>query len=241
VQEATIAARYVKAGSKGHNADRVEFEVSDENLAKAALSESGFEENGYTLIGGKIILMNPIQGQAYHDPEFENKLKSLIRNLAKKGVTHGKPRKRPIQFEYIDRGRRREILTRIEGDALRRKHGGSGFRDVISRAQKRNDEFIRERDEYERNRADNKKNNGGDGQDEGGSRSDAGGSVLEENKSAETQDFFTQVEGGKYRPRKDYLTNTAFTAKKKQCWRKYRQAAISYNRPHINKLMYQLL
>jgi hypothetical protein len=202
VQEATIAARYVKAGSKGHNADRVEFEVSDENLAKEALSESGFEENGYTLIGGKIILMNPIQGQEYHDPEFDNKIELLIDNLEKKGVNHGKPRKEPIQFEYIERNRRAEILTRIEGDALRFQQGGSGLRDVISRAQKRNDEFIRERDEYERNRADNKKNNGGDGQDEGGSRSDAGGSVLEENKSAETQDFFTQVEEGKHRPKK---------------------------------------
>lgn len=57
VQDATIAAREVEPKSNDHNADMYTLEVEgDTNMIIKALSEVGFDDSGYTLVGNKLYI-----------------------------------------------------------------------------------------------------------------------------------------------------------------------------------------
>ena len=154
-----------------------------------------------------------------------NQYEKLIDNLKRKGVKYGESTRHGIQSEYLDRNDRQATLAKIKADPIRQQQGGAGFRDIIAKAEQRNEKFIRERIEYENKKRSDSENNDKVRQDEAGSGTDVSGAVLDENKSAKTQDFFTEVEEGKHRPNKhlDFvLPMTALLEKVHKAWKQFK-------------------
>jgi hypothetical protein len=139
VQDSTIAGRTIESGSEFHNTDRYEVELDNQEAAMKAAAAAGFDQEGFTLTGNKIMFFNIFE---YPVEDFDNKYITFVNKYTEYGGKIGSETKSAIQSEFIDSDRRAEIITKIEGDAVQQT-GREGIRNAIQEAKPRNEEYIR--------------------------------------------------------------------------------------------------
>ena len=139
VQDSTIAGRTIESGSEFHNTDRYEVELDNQEAAMKAAADAGFDQEGFTLTGNKIMFFNIFE---YPVEDFDNKYITFVDKYTEYGGKIGSETKSAIQSEFIDSDRRAEIITKIEGDAVQQT-GREGIRNAVQEAKPRNEEYIR--------------------------------------------------------------------------------------------------
>ena len=137
VQDSTIAGRTIESGSEFHNTDRYEVELDNQEAAMKAAADAGFDQEGFTLTGNKIMFFNIFE---YPVEDFDNKYITFVDKYTEYGGKIGSETKSAIQSEFIDSDRRAEIITKIEGDAVQQT-GREGIRNAIQEAKPRNEAY----------------------------------------------------------------------------------------------------
>ena len=137
VQDSTIAGRTIESGSEFHNTDRYEVELDNQEAAMKAAADAGFDQEGFTLTGNKIMFFNIFE---YPVEDFDNKYITFVDKYTEYGGKIGSETKSAIQSEFIDSDRRAEIITKIEGNAVQQT-GREGIRNAIQEAKPRNEEY----------------------------------------------------------------------------------------------------
>jgi hypothetical protein len=137
VQDSTIAGRTIESGSEFHNTDRYEVELDNQEAAMKAAADAGFDQEGFTLTGNKIMFFNIFE---YPVEDFDNKYITFVDKYTEYGGKIGSETKSAIQSEFIDSDRRAEIITKIEGDAVQQT-GREGVRNAVQEAKPRNEAY----------------------------------------------------------------------------------------------------
>jgi hypothetical protein len=137
VQDSTIAGRTIESGSEFHNTDRYEVELDNQEAAMKAAADAGFDQEGFTLTGNKIMFFNIFE---YPVEDFDNKYVTFVDKYTEYGGKIGSETKSAIQSEFIDSDRRAEIITKIEGNAVQQT-GREGIRNAVQEAKPRNEAY----------------------------------------------------------------------------------------------------
>jgi hypothetical protein len=140
VQDSTIAGQIVKPGSKDHIADRWDIEVDDPSIAFKAIREVSFEQDGYTISGNTVILLDFGVG----DPEFVEKTLNLIRTIEQYGGQVKSREKKALKSDLIsdEDGRRQEAIERLKESALQREGDRGSFYSLLEKASERINAFV---------------------------------------------------------------------------------------------------
>ena len=143
VQESTIAGMYVKEGSSYHNADKLEVGIDNMEIAMKAAKDAGFDENGYTLLNDEISFFDIHE---FRTEGFDKKIDIFASKYEEYGGQITRKEKHAVRSEYIDAEKRKDIISRIQGDAIQYKQDRSGLRDELENAQERNENFLKWKD-----------------------------------------------------------------------------------------------
>jgi hypothetical protein len=141
VQDSTIAGQVVKPRSKDHEADRWDIEVDDPSIAFSAIREVSFEQDGYTISGNTIILLDFGKGGS----EFIEKTLTLINTIEQYGGQIKSREKKAIKSDLIEDkdGRRQETIERLKKSAIQREGDRGPFYNFLEKANERLDAFIK--------------------------------------------------------------------------------------------------
>jgi len=138
VQQATIAAQYTDKGSGTHNANEYTIKVSDVNGAMKSLKEAGISDFTVNERNGTISFIDIIE---FEDAEFERRITKFVDSLENKGINYEESEYRPIESRYVDKGKRKEILTGIKSERTNARQGGENLYTKIDEAIARDAEF----------------------------------------------------------------------------------------------------
>jgi hypothetical protein len=138
VQEATIAAQYIEEGSDVHNANEYTIKVSDVNGAMKSLKESGISDFTVNEKNGTVSFIDVFE---FEDDGFEERISKFVDSLDNKGITYEEKQYRPVESRYVDKGKRKEILTGIKSTGTDLRQGGENLYTKIDQAIARDAEF----------------------------------------------------------------------------------------------------
>mgnify|MGYP003626399969 CR=1 FL=1 len=134
VQEATIAAEYVKEGSSTHNANEYTVWVEDKQAAIDALKVAGITDYTLNETTGDISFINVFD---FSDETLQDKIGIFVEELESKKVSHESKDYKPVASSYVDAGKRQEILRRIESEGAELRQDGDVVRKAVTKAIKR--------------------------------------------------------------------------------------------------------
>ena len=138
VQEATIAAQYVKEGAPSHNANEYTVRVEDSQAAIDALKVAGITDYTLNETTGDVTF---IYGFDFRDETLQIKIGRFVLELETKGINHEREEYKPIASRYIGAGQRKEILSRVEKTRADLRQSGDVVRKAVNKAIKRDAKF----------------------------------------------------------------------------------------------------
>ncbi len=77
----------------------------------------------------------------FEDADFEERISRFVDSLDNKGISYEEKQYRPIESRYVDKGKRKEILTRIKSTGTDVRQGGENLYTKIDQAIARDAEF----------------------------------------------------------------------------------------------------
>lgn len=137
VQEATIAARYVKHGDKNQSAIEAEIKVSDLKSTVKALKEAGINDFEINENDNSVKILDFDNGK---NEDFNNKMLSFADLLDKNNVKY-ETEHHAIESRYVDPERRSELLKEAKLQA-ERQEGGAELRDIYEKSKAKSEEFL---------------------------------------------------------------------------------------------------
>lgn len=138
VQEATIAAQYVEEGASSHNANEYTVWVEDKQAAIEALKAAGITDYTLNETTGDISFIDVFD---FSDETLQDKIGIFVEELESKKVSHETKDYKPISSSYVDAGKRKEILRRIESERAELREHGDVVRKAVNKAIKRDAKF----------------------------------------------------------------------------------------------------
>jgi hypothetical protein len=138
VQEATIAAQYVKEGATTHNATEYSVLVSDKQAAMDALKVADIANYTLNEATGEVTFTDVF---TFSDKALQGKIGIFIKELKSKKVSYENNGQRPIASQFIDAKGRREILRGIEGKRPELRQVGNVLRNAVQKAIGRDAKF----------------------------------------------------------------------------------------------------
>lgn len=150
-QEATIAAKYVEHGSPNQTAIETEIKVDNLNKAIDALKKAQITDYEVNENDGTIKILDFSNGQ---DLDFNNKVITFADELDNQNIKH-ESEHHAIESRYVDPERRSQLLKEAELTG-EQQEGGPNIRDLYKEANKKSEEFIKNK--AEQKKAEEKKN-----------------------------------------------------------------------------------
>jgi len=138
VQEATIAAQYTEEGLDTHNANEYTIKVSDVDGAMKSLKDAGISNFTVNEKNGTVSFIDVFE---FEDADFEERISRFVDSLDNKGISYEEKQYRPIESRYVDKGKRKEILTGIKSTGTDVRQGGENLYTKIDQAIARDAEF----------------------------------------------------------------------------------------------------
>jgi hypothetical protein len=142
VQESTIAGRYVEQTDPGYLSDNGidEFVVSVGDMQGALDALKAAEIFNFTLneTEGTVTLLDFSKGE---DLDIKEKLTRFVYELKQRNISYGQEQKHSAESRFIGLERRREILGRLQEEAVNDPERQEEFSNIISEAIKRDNSF----------------------------------------------------------------------------------------------------
>jgi len=109
-QESSIAAQYIKTGSKEHNGNEYIIKVDNIEQALNALNTAGITDFSINETTNEVSFIDIFD---FKDAELEQKIGNFVNELENNNVNYEEESYRPVNSQYVDKGKRKEILRKV--------------------------------------------------------------------------------------------------------------------------------